>query len=82
MSTWTYEDIRIAVGGAWVIEPKGDQIGFTGVAIDTRSLRSGQIFFAFVGEQVDGHAYLAQAKDADASMWSDIVRLVQWHKPA
>lgn len=68
MSTWTYEDIRIATNAGWVIEPKGDTINYTGVAIDTRAMQAGQVFFAFIGEQVDGHAYLRQAVKGDASM--------------
>ncbi len=68
MSTWTYEDIRIATNSGWVIEPKGDTINYTGVAIDTRELESGQVFFAFVGEQTNGHAYLRQAAKAGASV--------------
>ncbi len=68
MSAWTYEDIRIAIDGAWVIEPKADAIEFAGVAIDTRELSRGQVFFAFAGEQVDGHEYLRAACKAGASV--------------
>ncbi|PCI09790.1 hypothetical protein COB72_05370 [bacterium] len=68
MSAWTYEDIRIAIDGAWVIEPKADAIEFAGVAIDTRELSRGQVFFAFAGEQVDGHEYLRPACEAGASV--------------
>jgi UDP-N-acetylmuramoyl-tripeptide--D-alanyl-D-alanine ligase len=32
-----------------------------GAGIDTRSLRRGELFFALVGERVDGHQYLAAA---------------------
>ncbi len=38
-----------------------------GVAIDTRQLLPGNLFAAFKGEQVDGHAYLPQAQAAGAA---------------
>lgn len=38
-----------------------------GVAIDTRKLKTGDLFAAFKGERVDGHDYLAQALAAGAS---------------
>jgi UDP-N-acetylmuramoyl-tripeptide--D-alanyl-D-alanine ligase len=38
----------------------------TGYSIDTRSLASGDLFFALVGENVDGHNYLQAAKDRGA----------------
>jgi UDP-N-acetylmuramoyl-tripeptide--D-alanyl-D-alanine ligase len=34
----------------------------TGVAIDSRKVQPGDLFVAFKGERVDGHAYLADAK--------------------
>ena len=34
----------------------------TGVAIDSRKVKPGDLFVAFKGERVDGHAYLADAK--------------------
>jgi len=39
---------------------------FTGVSTDTRTLRRGDLFVALRGERFDGHAFLAQAKAADA----------------
>ena len=44
----------------------GDDAAVTGVAIDTRKLKAGDLFAAFSGERVDGHAYLAQAQAAGA----------------
>lgn len=37
-----------------------------GASIDTRTLKAGELFFAFKGENTDGHAYLAQARDKGA----------------
>ena len=68
MSGWACDEIRAAAGGRWLIEPDCSLIEFSGVAIDTRVLEKDQVFFAFVGEQVDGHAYLEQAKQGSASM--------------
>lgn len=39
---------------------------FVGVSIDTRTLIEGNLFVAIVGEQLDGHDYLTQAKQAGA----------------
>jgi len=39
---------------------------FRGAAIDSRRLAGGELFFAFVGEQVDGHDYAAAALAAGA----------------
>src|SRR5690606_35240498 len=39
---------------------------FTGVSIDTRTLRSGELFVALRGERHDGHAFLGKAQEAGA----------------
>ncbi len=38
----------------------------TGAAIDSRKVKKGDMFVAIKGEQVDGHDYLAQAREAGA----------------
>ena len=68
MSTWSYNEILGVTGASWVTDPPDDAPAFTGVAIDSRQLTPGQIFFAFVGEHADGHAYLPQAADRGASL--------------
>ena len=40
----------------------GTDASVTGVAIDSRKVQPGELFVAFKGEHVDGHAYLADAK--------------------
>ncbi|MBI4511861.1 MAG: UDP-N-acetylmuramoyl-tripeptide--D-alanyl-D-alanine ligase [Deltaproteobacteria bacterium] len=40
---------------------------FTGVTIDGRTARAGDIYFAIVGENHDGHAFCGQAAEAGAS---------------
>ncbi|MEC8977839.1 MAG: Mur ligase domain-containing protein, partial [Pseudomonadota bacterium] len=37
-----------------------------GFSIDTRTLKPGQIFVAFKGANVDGHDYIAEAKNKGA----------------
>ena len=39
---------------------------FTGVSIDSRTLREGELFFAIRGERLDGHSYLPGAIKAGA----------------
>ncbi len=58
---WTVKDAVKATsgrcGGAW---------SATGVSIDTRSLQKGDLFVALVGENSDGHDYVAQAIEKGA----------------
>ena len=39
----------------------------TGVAIDSRAVKPGDLFVALSGEQTDGHKYLAQALENGAA---------------
>jgi len=45
----------------------GADASVTGVAIDSRKVKPGDLFVAFKGEHVDGHAYLADAKARGAA---------------
>jgi UDP-N-acetylmuramoyl-tripeptide--D-alanyl-D-alanine ligase len=42
------------------------EVMVTGAKIDSRSIEKGDLFIALAGEKVDGHAYLAQARQAGA----------------
>ena len=53
---WTADALAAATGGA-VRAP----FGATGVSIDTRTLRPGDLFVALVGEHGDGHDHVAEA---------------------
>ena len=44
-----------------------DKTSIKGYQIDSRLLKSGQVFFAFIGKQSDGHNYLEKAEKARAS---------------
>ncbi len=65
---WSFEQIRAVTDGSWVVEPGEDSPAPMGASIDSRSVSKGQIFFAFVGEQVDGHRYLGDAQERGAGL--------------
>ncbi|WP_435104684.1 UDP-N-acetylmuramoyl-tripeptide--D-alanyl-D-alanine ligase [Arhodomonas sp. AD133] len=46
---------------------RGDGVTVTGAAIDSRRVRSGELFVALAGERVDGHDFVAAARTAGAS---------------
>ena len=56
LALWTAQDIAAATGGV----ASGD-FQVSGVEIDSRDVRSGDLFFALKGETADGHAYLGKA---------------------
>ena len=66
INAWAWDDIAQVTKGHWHVEPKDNAIPFVGVSIDTRSIEPGQVFFAFVGEQVDGHTYITKAQESGA----------------
>jgi UDP-N-acetylmuramoyl-tripeptide--D-alanyl-D-alanine ligase len=45
----------------------GANVGFTGVATDSRALQRGDLFVALKGERFDGHDFVAQAFDRGAA---------------
>ncbi|MEW6051258.1 MAG: UDP-N-acetylmuramoyl-tripeptide--D-alanyl-D-alanine ligase [Candidatus Zixiibacteriota bacterium] len=53
-------------GGTLQTTALADQT-FTGVSIDSRTLRPGELFFAIRGERVDGHDFISQAVDKGAA---------------
>jgi murE/murF fusion protein len=57
--------IESATGGT-LVRGTGDTI-FPGVSIDTRSLRSGDVFFAIRGPNQDGHRFIPNALDKGAA---------------
>lgn len=44
----------------------GENVDFSKVSIDTRSLQAGELYIALHGEQFDGHDYIEQAQRAGA----------------
>jgi UDP-N-acetylmuramoyl-tripeptide--D-alanyl-D-alanine ligase len=68
MGVWGFEDIHGAAGGHWIVEPgSGDRVPM-GASIDSREVKCGQVFIAFDGEHVDGHAYIDDAIGRGAAM--------------
>ncbi len=60
----TLEEISNVVGGA-LEAPRNTKV--TGYSIDTRTLHAGEIFFAIKGPRFDGHEFLDQAFQKNAS---------------
>jgi UDP-N-acetylmuramoyl-tripeptide--D-alanyl-D-alanine ligase len=56
LALWTAEDIATAVGGR-----ASGAFEVSGVEMDSRDVRSGDLFFALKGESTDGHRYLDKA---------------------
>jgi len=56
-------EVARAVGG----ELRGDpELGLSGVAVDSREVRSGDLFFALPGERTDGHLHLRESAERGA----------------
>lgn len=68
MTGMNWDTIKEVTSGNWAIAPSSDQQTPVGIAIDTREFANGQAFVAYVGAQVDGHAYLSDAQKLGASM--------------
>lgn len=60
---WTRDDAVRATGG----QPLGRGWNASGVVIDSRAVRAGDLFAALPGERVDGHDFVAQALKAGAA---------------
>ncbi|CDM58390.1 MULTISPECIES: UDP-N-acetylmuramoylalanyl-D-glutamyl-2,6-diaminopimelate--D-alanyl-D-alanine ligase [Rhizobium] len=62
---WTTEDLIAAMAG----RPFGTlPEGITGISIDSRSIASGEAFFAIKGDRVDGHDYASMAMANGAAL--------------
>jgi UDP-N-acetylmuramoyl-tripeptide--D-alanyl-D-alanine ligase len=62
---WTGDEFAAATGG----RPVGAMpAAVTGISIDTRSLKPGDVFFAIKGETMDGHDFASAAMAAGASL--------------
>ena len=60
MGVLTLKEIIDATGGK-VIYRTSEGTSFTGVSIDSRSIREGELFIALKGERFDGHDFLMDA---------------------
>lgn len=68
-----------AVAGGTVVHGDADSV-VTGVALDSRQVRPGDLFVAIVGERTDGHQYAQAAAAAGAACL--LVRRDRWPLPA
>ena len=58
---WTSEELRDATNGRLEAD-----VSVTGISIDTRTLKSGDLFIAHKGDASDGKAQMAKALEAGA----------------
>lgn len=57
----TLSEIAQLCGASEMLIPELAEMEPTGLCIDSRTLRPGELFVAIVGEQVDGHSYVLDA---------------------
>jgi UDP-N-acetylmuramoyl-tripeptide--D-alanyl-D-alanine ligase len=62
---WTLDALASATGARLVGEPAKT---ITGVSIDSRTIKPGEVFFAIKGDRVDGHDYVADALGRGAAL--------------
>ena len=70
MSFFGVNEVGSAMHGRWLVEP-GASACASGASIDSRSVQPGNVFFAFVGERVDGHDYVEAA--ARGGAWIAVI---------
>ena len=63
MATLTLQAISQLIGAKF----SGVDAPFTGVAIDSRRIKKGELFIALKGQQVDGHLFIRQAEALGAA---------------
>ncbi len=79
----TTEDIVRATNGILLNGDMG--IFFTGISIDSRSIKPGELFVALKGERFDGHdfvleAFKAGARGAIVSRWPENIDIFELHR--
>jgi UDP-N-acetylmuramoyl-tripeptide--D-alanyl-D-alanine ligase len=62
---WSLDAVLKATGGKLLGEAKKKT--FLGISTDSRTLRPGELFVALVGENFDGHQFVAQAASSGAA---------------
>lgn len=66
MEGLTLSDVIESTHGHWIGQSDPSTIVPTGISIDTRTLKPGEIFFALPGNKIDGHQFLDAAFDRGA----------------
>lgn len=68
MKNMTFENIAKACGGELVLNGADASHVISGAVIDSRLVKENNLFFATVGERVDGHDYISKAFEQGASL--------------
>jgi UDP-N-acetylmuramoyl-tripeptide--D-alanyl-D-alanine ligase len=63
-TSWSESFVCAALG---LEVPEGEELQFSEISTDTRTLGSGSLFLALTGERFDGHEYLVAARDGGSS---------------
>lgn len=65
---WTPSWVQQVTGGRWLTPPTDPHATLSGLGIDSRAVKPGQVFLAVKGENFDGHDYALQALHAGAAI--------------
>jgi UDP-N-acetylmuramoyl-tripeptide--D-alanyl-D-alanine ligase len=65
INEWTLDSVLKATGGKLLAAGKEQR--FLGISTDSRTLRPGDLFVALVGENFDGHQFVAQAASSGSA---------------
>ena len=65
---WTPAWVQEVTNGHWLSPPHKPDVILTGLGIDSRTIKPGQVFLAVRGENFDGHQFISQALYAGAAM--------------
>jgi len=78
MALLTLTDLRSIKDGKLLYPAGMEELTFSGVSIDSRTIRPGELFFAIRGERFDGHDFLKNAVDKGVR---GAVTADEWHIP-
>lgn len=67
MIRYHLKDILSGTGGSLITSAVGPEL-FTGISIDSRTVKAGEVFFALRGDVHDGHDHLREAWDRGAAL--------------
>lgn len=62
----TLSEFAAACDGQLVAAENSEEVSVTGLTLDSRSIKAGDLFVAVKGARVDGHDFLGRARDAGA----------------
>ncbi len=65
---WTPVWLQAVTGGRWLKPPANPDLPLSGLSIDSRSIKPGQVFLAVKGEQFDGHDFITHATQSGAAV--------------